>query len=234
MGAENLKADVHNSPCSEKTETIHTAGETTTMDEEQMDENDCDGAYEDSAPEMDVEESSDDEVDDDGATTSNYQTTTPCSPERHSETKQTENTRLPSWQPRTQIYQEHSHVVVAAFVPGMNMDKLNIMVDGTDLLVKGTKRPTVQDLISYQHGRAQHFGHLNLKIALPTDVVHTEGATATYEDGVESQVYQEKHSAVSPTGKDTCLPSTDARSATYEAEELFRSPARILVKKVAD
>ena len=184
LKAENLKADVHNSPCSEKTETIHTAGETTKMDEGQIDENDCDGAYEDSAPEMDVEESSDDEVDDDGATTSNYQTTTPCSPERHSETKQTEYTRLPSWQPRTQIYQEHSHVVVAAFVPGMNMDKLNIMVDGTDLLVTGTKRPTMQDLVSYQHGRAQHFGHLNLKIALPTDVVHTEGATATYEDGV--------------------------------------------------
>jgi len=184
LKAENLKADVHNSPCSEKTEMIHNAGETTKMDEEQMDENDCDGAYEDSAPEMDIEEPSDDEVDDDGATTSNHQTTTPCSPEKHSETKQTEYARLPSWQPRTQIYQEHSHVVVAAFVPGMNMDKLNIMVDGTDLLVTGTKRPTMQDLVSYQHGRAQHFGHLNLKIALPTDVVHTEGATATYEDGV--------------------------------------------------
>merc|ERR1712159_809965 len=149
LKAEHLKADAPTPPCSEKTEMVHNAkaDEASKMHKEQIDENDCEGAHEDSAPEMDIEEASDDELDDDVTTTSNYQTTPPGSPERHAETKQTEYARLPLWKPRTQIYHEHSHVVVAAFVPGMNMDKLNIMVDGTD-------------------------------------VVHTEGATATYEDGV--------------------------------------------------
>ena len=233
---ENLKAEAPTCSCSEKTEMVRTAktDEATKMHEEQIDESDCEGDHEDSAPEMSIEEPSDDETDeeetnddvdtssndqtapshasetpaendsalgmsieepsddetdeeqtnDDVDTSSNDQTTPSHASETPAETKQTESTRLPSWQPRTQMYHEHEHVVVAAFVPGMNMDKFNIMVDGSDLLVTGTKRPTMQDIISYQHGRAQHFGNLNLKIALPTDVVHTEGATATYEDGV--------------------------------------------------
>merc|ERR1712124_193657 len=204
LKAENLKAEAPTCPCSEKTEMVRAAkaDEASKMNEEQIDESDCEsdceGDHEDSTPEMSVEEPSDeetdgDETDDDETdgdetdgenTTSNDQTTPSHASEVHAETKQTERTRLPSWQPRTQMYHEHSHVVVAAFVPGMNMDKFNIMVDGTDLLVTGTKRPKMQDIISYQHGRAQHFGNLNLKIALPTDLVHTEGATATYEDGV--------------------------------------------------
>jgi len=153
--------------------------------DDEADEGSDDEADEGSDDEAD--EGSDNGADEDVTMTSNDQTTAPCSSEPQTETKQTESAHLPSlpsWQPRTQMYHDGSHVVVAAFVPGMSMDKFNMMVDGTDLLVTGNKQPTMQDIISYRHGRAPNFGNLNLKISLPTDVVHTEGATATYEDGI--------------------------------------------------
>merc|ERR1739848_764781 len=161
------------------------------MDEEHTGNTDCEAntdANDDSAPEMDVEESSEDssdeEMDEDLPESNANHTSSPRSSERHAETKQAESAHLPSWQPRTQMYDDNAHVVVAAFVPGMNMDKFNILIDGTELLIKGKKQPTMQDIISYRRGRAPNFGNLNLKIALPTDVVETEGATATYEDGI--------------------------------------------------
>jgi len=149
----------------------------------------------DSAPEMDVEESSDDEIyssDDDveeeNTASSDSQTTSPSSSssssENHTETKQRESVRLPLWKPRSQMYHDDSHVIVAAFVPGMTMDQLNVVIDETDLVITGQKHPTMQDIISYRHGRGQNFGDLKLKIPLPTDVVSTEGATATCEDNV--------------------------------------------------
>jgi len=162
------------------------------MDKEHAGNSDCEANADDnddSAPEMDVEESSDEssdeEMDEDLPESNGNHASSPSSSERHAETKQAESAHLPSWQPRTQMYDDgNSHVVVAAFVPGMDMDRFNILIDGTELLIKGKKQPTMQDIISYRRGRAPNFGNLNLKIALPTDVVHTEGATATYEDGV--------------------------------------------------
>merc|ERR1712224_857909 len=161
------------------------------MDEEHTENSDCESnedANDDSAPEMDVEESSeessDEEMEEDSPISEANHTSSPCSSERHGETKQAESARLPSWQPRTQMYNDNSHVVVAAFVPGMNMDKFNILIDGAELLITGKKQPMMKDIISCRRGHAPNFGNLNLKIALPTDVVHTEGATATYEDGV--------------------------------------------------
>merc|ERR1739848_388468 len=124
------------------------------MDEEQTGNSDCEAnanADDDSVPEMDVEESSDEEMDEDLPTPSANHTSSPCSSEKHTETKQTEkhtetkqteSASLPKWQPRTQMYNDNnSHVVVAAFVPGMSMDKFNIMVDGTELLIKGKSNP---------------------------------------------------------------------------------------------
>merc|ERR1712164_11045 len=64
LKAEHLKADAPTPPCSEKTEMVHNAkaDEASKMHKEQIDENDCEGAHEDSAPEMDIEEASDDEL----------------------------------------------------------------------------------------------------------------------------------------------------------------------------
>merc|ERR1712188_21208 len=93
----------------------------------------------------------------------------------------------------------------------MNMDKFNILIDGAELLITGKKQPTMQDIISCRRGHAPNFGNLNLKIALPTDVVHTEGATATYEDGVLRIKFAKKTTSTGPAAG---LPTTDALPTT--------------------
>jgi len=176
-----------------KTPDIESADEAMSVEETTDDKVNADtDEASDSAPEMDVEESSDDEIyssDDDveeeNTASSNNQTTSPSSSSAsHTETEQKESVRLPLWKPRSQMYHDDSHVIVATFVPGMTMDQLNVVIDETDLVITGQKHPTMQDIISYRHGRGQNFGDLKLKIPLPTDVVSTEGATATCEDNV--------------------------------------------------
>lgn len=138
----------------------------------------------DSAPEMEDDEISGDEMEEDATTSSNNKTLSPRTSESHTETKQSESASLPSWRPRTQMYHNNSHVVVATFAPGMNMEQFNIMIDGADLVVRAKKQPTRQDILACRHGLEPCFGSLDLKVPLPVDVVHTEGATATYEDGI--------------------------------------------------
>merc|ERR1712174_1157 len=136
------------------------------------------GSGDDGSELSDVDdEISDDAMDEEPTTSSNT-----AAPSSQTETKQSAD--LPPWQPRTQMYQNGSNVVVAAFVPGMNIEQFDIKIDGADLVVRGQKQPTMQDIIAYRRGREQCFGELNFKVALPVDVVHTEGATATYDDGI--------------------------------------------------
>lgn len=91
---------------------------------------------------------------------------------------------LPAWRPRAQLFHDSSQIIVAARVPGMTLAELDIVVDGSDLLVRGTKQPSHADLAACRRGAKPSFGRLELRVALPMQSIRTSGATASCEGGV--------------------------------------------------
>lgn len=201
---DKLKAQLSSTVCPDKTTATGGKDQVIGMEEEKTGNESTDEWDADPAHKMQLGETSDD-VKDNAITSSNSQTPSPCTPDEDSapemeddeisddELEEDANTSrnnetsgaLPSyWRPHTQLYHNDSHVVVAAHVPGMKMEQFNIMIDATDLVVRGNKKPTWKEFEAYRRGAPQCFGNLNVKIPIPVNVVHTEGATATYEDGI--------------------------------------------------
>merc|ERR1712137_463162 len=85
--------------------------------------------------------------------------------------------RLPTWRPRTRMFQEDSHVIVATHLPGVRLDQLNISLDGDTLVVTGAQQLT-------GHEAAPSFRNLDVRVALPMHAIHAEEGAATLEGGI--------------------------------------------------
>lgn len=97
-------------------------------------------------------------------------------------------TREPLWRgarlfPLLNVYQGEDSYVVTAELPGLNIEDLDIKVEGDTLTLKGVRRPAeTTDGVSY-HRKERATGNFQRSITLPARV-DSEQVKATYKDGV--------------------------------------------------
>jgi HSP20 family protein len=85
--------------------------------------------------------------------------------------------------PALDVYEKGNEVVVRAELPGMTRDDIEVNLTDTTVTIKGEKRQEeeVKDEEYYRCERS--FGSFARTVDLPAEV-KTEGATATFKDGV--------------------------------------------------
>jgi HSP20 family molecular chaperone IbpA len=91
---------------------------------------------------------------------------------------------LPTWRPEAQLFQDASHVIFGARLPGVSLQQLDIAMDGDELRVRGAKQPSRSNLLAYSRGAKPSFGTLDLRVALPVSQIRVSGATASIEGGI--------------------------------------------------
>ena len=89
---------------------------------------------------------------------------------------------LPQWQPQTHIFEDNTHIIVAAEVPGMTLDDFYLQIVDHHLLILSQKPGSIREQFAYRRGEPPSFGTLDLKIRLPPNI-HLQG-DASYEDGI--------------------------------------------------
>ena len=89
---------------------------------------------------------------------------------------------LPQWHPQADIFDDNTHIIVAAEVPGMKFNDFDLRIADGHLLILGEKPGSIREQFAYRRGEPPAFGTLNLKIRLPPNI-HLQG-DASYEDGI--------------------------------------------------
>lgn len=103
---------------------------------------------------------------------------------------------LPQWHPQTDIFQNNTHIIVAAEVPGMTLDEFDLHIVDHHLLIQGQKQGSIREQFAYRRGEPPTFGTLALKIRLPQNI-HLQG-DAVYEDGILQVRFPKKRRPAHP------------------------------------
>ncbi len=88
-----------------------------------------------------------------------------------------------NWLPPVDIYQTDNNFVVEMSLPGANLNDIEIVIDGTNLLISGKRerKREIDERDYYQ--REVRYGSFQRVIALPS-LVDSDKAKAEYENGI--------------------------------------------------
>ena len=89
---------------------------------------------------------------------------------------------LPQWHPQTDIFENDTHIIVAADVPGMSIDDFDLRIVDQHLVILGQKPGSIREQFAYRRGEKPTFGTLAIKVRLPPNI-HLQG-DASYDDGI--------------------------------------------------
>lgn len=97
-------------------------------------------------------------------------------------------------QPRIDVYQTDSDVIVKAEIPGVSKEDLNVYVDDNSIRFSGQsrRREEFKDENIYRSERS--FGRFSRAIPLPVEI-KSEQAKAEYQDGILSIIAPKTESA---------------------------------------
>lgn len=85
------------------------------------------------------------------------------------------------WQPPTDVYELDGTVIVVVEIAGMRDSDFNVMLQGQQLFISGTRERQSRPNCAY-HQLEIRFGEFRAEVSLPWPVVRDQ-VTATYRDG---------------------------------------------------
>ena len=98
-----------------------------------------------------------------------------------------------AWRPAMDVSDTEEAYIIEADVPGMDPADINVQLEGTTLILSGTRRSTAP-----QGGRVAHaertFGTFQRTFTLP-NAVHAEAIQAAYSNGVVTITVPKAHAA---------------------------------------
>ncbi len=104
------------------------------------------------------------------------------------------------WYPAVDIAETENEIVLAADVPGVKMDDIDIKVENGTLTISGKREFQKQEEKGGYHRIERSYGSFQRVFTLP-DSVDTEKVEASYEDGVLKVVLPKKEVAKPKTIK---------------------------------
>lgn len=87
------------------------------------------------------------------------------------------------WNPVVDVYENESHIIIKAELPGVDKGNLSLDVKGRVLSLRGERRSDTDEEKDSAHRRERFFGSFERSFTLPAEV-DPENISADYKDGV--------------------------------------------------
>jgi len=88
-----------------------------------------------------------------------------------------------NWHPAVDVYENESHIIIKAELPGIDKDDVSLDVKGRVLSLSGERRENVDAERDCAQRRERFFGRFERTFTLPTEV-NVDKIHAEYKDGV--------------------------------------------------
>jgi len=87
------------------------------------------------------------------------------------------------WKPKVDVYDNDTHIVIKAELPGLDKKNIDVNVNGKFLTIKGERSSENDVKVDKYHRRERSYGKFERVFTLPAEV-DPDTITADYKDGV--------------------------------------------------